>query len=207
MIFLTEGDSAAGSLEKCRNVDCQAIFALRGKPMNCYGEAFDKIYKNEELLFLMQALNLESSTDDLRYDQVIIATDADVDGMHIRNLLITYFLTYFEQIVLSGHLYVLETPLYRVRIKKDKPIYCYSDVERDEAVKELGARSEITRFKGLGEISPDDFGEFIGENIRLLPVTLDHLKNVPDMLGFYMGSNTPARREYIMNNLELSKYE
>ncbi len=207
MIFLTEGDSAAGSLEKCRDVDCQAIFALRGKPMNCFGEDFDKIYKNEELLFLMQALDIENDTENLRYDRVIIATDADVDGMHIRNLLITYFLTYFEQIVLSGHLYVLETPLFRVRLKKEKPVYCYSDAQRDEAVRKLGPKAEITRFKGLGEISPDDFGEFIGENIRLQPVTLEHMKNVPEMLEFYMGSNTPARREYIMNNLELSKYE
>ena len=155
----------------------------------------------------MQALDVEEDVENLRYDKVVIATDADVDGMHIRNLLITYFLTYFDRLVTSGHLYVLETPLFRVRLKKDKPIYCYSDRELDEARAKLGPKAEITRFKGLGEISPDDFGEFIGENIRLLPVTLDHMKNVPELLEFYMGTNTPQRREYIMNNLELSKYE
>ncbi len=207
MIFLTEGDSAAGSLEKCRNVNTQAIFALKGKPMNCFGESRDKIYQNDELLFIMQALDVENDTENLRYDKVIIATDADVDGMHIRNLLITYFMTYFDHIVSTGHLYVLETPLYRVRVRKEKPIYCYTDAERDEASAKLGKRSEITRFKGLGEISPDEFGEFIGENMRLLPVTVDHLRNIPEMLEFYMGSNTPQRREYIMTNLELSKYE
>lgn len=207
MIFLTEGDSAAGSLEKCRNVNTQAIFALKGKPLNVFGEKRDKIYSNDELLFIMQALDIENDIDNLRYDKVIIATDADVDGMHIRNLLMTYFLSFFDQLVMHGHLFVLETPLYRVRLKKGKPVYCYSDAERDEAVKKLGKSAEITRFKGLGEISPDDFGEFIGEDIKLLPVTLDNMRNVPEILSFYMGSNTPLRREYIMNNLELPLYE
>ncbi len=207
MIFLTEGDSAAGSLEKKRDVNTQATFALRGKPYNCFGESRDRIYQNDELLFIMQALDIENDVENLRYDKVIIASDADVDGMHIRNLLITYFLTYFEQLVTSGHLYILETPLFRVRRRKEKPIYCYSEQERDEAVARLGKGAEITRFKGLGEISPDDFGEFIGEEMRLLPVTLDHTKNIDRLLEFYMGNNTPSRREYIMANLEVSKYE
>lgn len=207
MIFLTEGDSAAGSLEVCRDVNCQAIFALRGKPMNCYGEKFDKIYSNEELTFLMQALGIEDDIENLRYDKVVIATDADVDGLHIRNLLITYFLCFFEQLVLSGHLYVLETPLFRVQRPKEKPIYCYSEAERDSAAAKLGKKAEITRFKGLGEISPKEFGQFIGEEIKLQPVTLENMRNVPELLGFFMGSNTPKRREYIMNNLEVHKYE
>ncbi|MEA4862544.1 MAG: DNA topoisomerase IV subunit B [Victivallaceae bacterium] len=207
MIFLTEGDSAAGSLEKCRDVTSQAIFALKGKPLNCFGMGRDKLYSNDELLFITQALGVDNEVDNLRYDKIVIATDADVDGMHIRNLLMTFFLTYFEQLVLAGHLYVLETPLFRVRLKEGKPVYCYSESERDAAVKQLGKKSEITRFKGLGEISPDDFGEFIGENIKLLPVTLDNMRNVPDILAFYMGNNTPERREYIMNNLEVPDYE
>lgn len=207
MIFLTEGDSAAGSLEVCRDVNCQAIFALRGKPMNCYGEKFDKIYTNEELTFLMQALGIEDEIENLRYDKVVIATDADVDGLHIRNLLITYFLCFFEQLVLSGHLYVLETPLFRVQKPKEKPIYCYSNLERDTAAAKLGKTAEITRFKGLGEISPKEFGQFIGADIKLQPVTLENMRNVPELLGFFMGNNTPKRREYIMNNLEVHKYE
>ncbi len=207
MIFLTEGDSAAGSLEKCRNVNTQAIFALKGKPMNMFGEKRDKIYANDELLFIMQALDIETDIDNLRYDKVIIATDADVDGMHIRNLLMTYFLMYFDRLVLAEHLFVLETPLFRVRQKKGKPIFCYSEAERDAAVAKLGKNAEITRFKGLGEISPDDFGEFIGEEMKLLPVTLDNLRNIPEILNFYMGTNTPSRREYIMSNLEVSIYD
>ncbi len=207
MIFLTEGDSAAGSLEVCRDVNCQAIFALRGKPMNCFGEKFDKIYSNEELTFLMQALGIEDSVENLRYDKVVIATDADVDGLHIRNLLITYFLCFFEQLVLSGHLYVLETPLFRVQKPREKAVYCYSENERDRAAAQLGKKAEITRFKGLGEISPKEFGQFIGPDIRLEPVTLDNMRNIPELLGFFMGNNTPKRREYIMNNLEVHKYE
>ena len=206
MLFRS-GDSAAGSLEVCRDVNCQAIFALRGKPMNCYGEKFEKIYTNEELTFLMQALGIEDSTDFLRYDKVVIATDADVDGLHIRNLLITFFLMFFEQIVLSGHLYVLETPLFRVQVPKQTPIYCYNEAERDAAARKLGKKAEITRFKGLGEISPKEFGKFIGEEMRIQPVTLDNTKNIPELLGFFMGNNTPKRREYIMTNLEVPKYE
>ena len=206
MIFLTEGDSAAGSLEKRRDADCQAIFALRGKPKNAYGETFEMIYKNEELTFLMQALGIEESTDNLRYDKVILATDADVDGLHIRNLLLTFFLCFFDSMVLSGHLFVLETPLFRVR-KGREIIYCYSEKERDDAAAKLGKQAEVTRFKGLGEISPEDFGEFIGENMRLSPVTLDNMRGIPDLLKFYMGENTPERKDYIMNNLEVLDYE
>ena len=191
--------------KKKRDVDNQAIFALRGKPKTAFGETFEMIYKNEELTFLMQALGVEDSTENLRYDKIILATDADVDGLHIRNLLLTFFLSFFEQLVLSGHLYVLETPLFRVKKGKDI-IYCYNESERDKAAAELG-KCEITRFKGLGEISPDDFGEFIGENMRLSPVTLDNMHGVNDVLKFYMGENTPERKEYIMNNLEVVDYE
>ena len=207
MIFLTEGQSAAGSLEKRRDPDCQAIFELRGKPKNSYGETFEMIYKNEELTFLMKSLGVEDTTDALRYDKIILATDADVDGLHIRNLMITFFLCFFDQLVLSGHLYVLETPLYRVRKTGTAPIYCYSDSERDKAVAKLGKSAEITRFKGLGEISPDDFGVFIGKNMRLSPVTLDNMHGVNDMLRFYMGENSVERKNYIMNNLEVTDYE
>ena len=201
MLFLTEGQSAAGSMINCRDVNKQAIFSLRGKPRNCFGEKIDKVYENEELYYIMQALNVEDSIDDLRYDKVVIATDSDVDGLHIRNLLITYFLTFFEQLVLSGHLYILETPLFRVRNKK-KTIYCYDEQERNEAVGLLGKKSaEVTRFKGLGEISPSEFGQFIGEDIKLINVNVDYMRDVPEMLEFYMGKNTPERREYIMKNL------
>jgi len=201
MLFLTEGQSAAGSIVSCRDVFKQAIFSLRGKPLNCFGESFDKVYKNEELYYIMQALNIEEDVEDLRYDKVVIATDSDVDGLHIRNLLITYFLTFFEQLVLSGHLYILETPLFRVRNKK-KTIYCYDEEERDNAVDELGLKGvEVTRFKGLGEISPKEFGQFIGEDIRLINVNVDYMRDVPEMLEFYMGKNTSERRDYIMENL------
>lgn len=206
MIFLTEGNSAAGSLEKTRDVNCQAIYALRGKPLNCYGEKREKIYQNEELFFMTQALGIEDDTANLRYDKVVIATDADVDGMHIRNLLITYFLSYFDQLVLSGHLYVLETPLFRVRTPREQ-VYCYSENERDETAARLGKKAEITRFKGLGEISPDEFGQFIGDDIRLSPVTLENMHNIPELLGFFMGANSPRRKEYIMNNLEILDHE
>jgi DNA gyrase/topoisomerase IV subunit B len=203
MIFLTEGQSAAGSMVSCRNVYTQAIFSLKGKPLNCFNEKIDKVYQNEELYYIMQALNLEDDIEDLRYNKVVIATDSDVDGLHIRNLLITYFLTFFEQLVLSGHLYILETPLFRVRNKKET-IYCYNESERNMAIEKLkSGRSgiEITRFKGLGEISPDEFGQFIGEDIRLQNVTIDHMRNITEMLNFYMGKNTPNRRDHIMNNL------
>ncbi|MFA6104470.1 MAG: DNA topoisomerase IV subunit B [Victivallaceae bacterium] len=202
MIFITEGQSAAGSMISCRDVYTQAIFSLKGKPLNCHKQKIDKVYDNEELFYIMQALNIEEDVEELRYNKVVIATDSDVDGLHIRNLLITFFLTYFEQLVLSGHLYILETPLFRVR-NKTKTIYCYSEQERDQAVQELSRGVEITRFKGLGEISPDEFGAFIGNDIRLLSVTIDHMRNIPEMLEFFMGDNqkTPERRELIMKKL------
>lgn len=201
MLFLTEGQSATGSMVSCRDVYTQAIFSLKGKPFNCHNETFEKVYRNEELYYIMQALNIEDDIENLRYNKVIIATDSDVDGLHIRNLLITFFLTFFEQLVLSGHLYVLETPLFRVRNKKET-IYCYSEAERDKAMAKLGkANLEVTRFKGLGEISPDEFGPFIGQDIRLESVSIDHMRNVPEMLEFYMGKNTPERRDHIMMNL------
>ena len=201
MLFLTEGMSAAGSIVSCRDVYNQAIFSLRGKPLNCFGESFDKVYKNEELYFIMQALNIEDDIENLRYQKVILATDSDVDGLHIRNLLITYFLSYFEQLVLSGHLYILETPLFRVRNKKTT-IYCYNEDERDDAVIKIGPKGiEVTRFKGLGEISPSEFGQFIGEDMRLINVNVDYMRDVPKMLEFYMGKNTTERRDYIIKNL------
>jgi DNA gyrase/topoisomerase IV subunit B len=200
MIFLTEGDSAAGSMVSCRDVYTQAIFSLKGKPLNVYGEKFDKLYKNEELYYIMQALNIEEDIEDLRYNKVVIATDADVDGLHIRNLLITFFLTFFEQLVLSEHLFTLETPLFRVRNKKET-FYCYDEIERDAAIVKLGSTAEITRFKGLGEISPKEFGAFIGNDIRLTEVSIDNMRNIPEMLNFYMGKNTPERKQHIMENL------
>ena len=203
MIFLTEGQSAAGSMVSCRDVYTQAIFSLKGKPLNCHGEKIDKVYQNEELYYIMQTLNIEDDIENLRYAKVVIATDSDVDGLHIRNLLITYFLTYFEQLVLAGHLYVLETPLFRVRNKKET-VYCYDERERDKSITRLGGLNrgvEVTRFKGLGEISPNEFGQFIGENIKLLNVSVDHMRGVYDMLNFYMGKNTPDRKDHIMNNL------
>ncbi|MDT8389982.1 MAG: DNA topoisomerase IV subunit B [Lentisphaeria bacterium] len=200
MIFLTEGQSASGSMISSRNVDNQAIFSLKGKPMNCFGHKQATVYGNEELYYIMKALDIEDGMDGLRYEKVVIATDADVDGLHIRNLLITFFLTFFEQLVLSEHVYILETPLFKVRNKKVTH-YCYSEDERDERVLELGKSAEVTRFKGLGEISPKEFGQFIGDNIRLVPVTVDSMKEVPRLLNFYMGDNTPDRRNYIMDNL------
>lgn len=203
MIFLTEGDSAAGSLVSCRDVFTQAVFSLRGKPLNTFGLPKDKMYKNEEFFFITQTLNIDDDVENLRYNKIVIATDADVDGLHIRNLLITFFLTFYEQLVLSEHLFVLETPLFRVR-NKQETLYCYSELERDKAIDKLKGRGvEITRFKGLGEISPKEFGQFIGEDIRLSKVTVDHMRDIPQMLRFYMGDNTPDRREYIMNNLEI----
>ncbi len=202
MIFLTEGQSAAGSMVSCRNVLTQAIFSLKGKPLNCHGEKMEKVYRNEELYYIMQTLNIEDGLDGLRYNKVVIATDSDVDGLHIRNLLITFFLTFYEPLVVAGHVYILETPLFRVR-NKAKTIYAYDGGERDAAVVELSRRGgvEITRFKGLGEISPDEFGQFIGEDIRLVSVTVDHMRNISEMLDFYMGKNTPERKRHIMENL------
>ena len=203
MIFLTEGMSAAGSMVSCRDVYTQAIFSLKGKPFNCFGEKIDKVYQNEELYYIMQALNIEDDMDNLRYNKVVIATDSDVDGLHIRNLLITYFLTYFEPLVMRGHLFILETPLFRVRNKK-QTFYCYDDTEKHEAIAKLGGikrGAEITRFKGLGEISPDEFGQFIGDDIRLVSVTIENTRDIQEMLNFYMGKNTPDRRRHIEENL------
>ena len=198
-IFLTEGDSAGGSLVQARDVDVQAIFTLKGKPLNCYGQKRDAIYKNEELYNIMRALGIEDSIDDLRYNKVIIATDADVDGMHIRNLLLTYFLRYFEELVTRGHIYILETPLFRVRNKKEAR-YCYSEAERDKALEEL-SKPETTRFKGLGEISPKEFKQFIDAGIRLVPVQIRAMGEVTKALDFFMGKNTPKRKEFIIDNL------
>ncbi|MBX2946789.1 MAG: type IIA DNA topoisomerase subunit B [Cyclobacteriaceae bacterium] len=208
MIFITEGDSASGSITKSRNVETQAVFSLRGKPLNCFGLTKKVVYENEEFNLLQHALNIEDGLDGLRYNKVIIATDADVDGMHIRLLLMTFFLQFFPDLVKAGHVFILETPLFRVRNKKET-IYCYSEEEKQDAIKKLGSKPEITRFKGLGEISPDEFGKFIGDNIRLQPVQLDKDSHLRDVLEFYMGKNTPDRQDFIIDNLriELDKVE
>jgi len=200
MVFITEGQSAAGSIVSCRDVLTQAIFALKGKPLNVCDLNRDAVYKNDELYNLMRGLDIESDVDNLRYDHVILATDADVDGLHIRNLLITFFLRFFEPLVLKGHLQILETPLFRVR-NKTKTLYCYTEDERDVAVKSIGRGVEITRFKGLGEISPHEFKRFIGPEMRRSPVEIDNHNAVPHLLRFYMGKNTPERRDYIMDHL------
>lgn len=200
MIFITEGQSAAGSIVSCRDVTSQAIFTLRGKPVNVCDLSREAIYKNEELYNLMRCLDIEETVEYLRYNKIILATDADVDGLHIRNLILTFFLRFFEPIVHEGHIHILETPLFRVRNQK-KTVYCYSEAERDEAVKEISRNCEITRFKGLGEISPSEFKRFIGPDIRLTPVHVDNRHAIPLVLQFYMGKNTPERRSYIMNNL------
>ncbi len=200
MVFICEGQSAAGSITSCRDVNNQAVFVLKGKPLNVWDLKRDVMYKNDEMYNLMQALNVEDGPEGLRYEKVILATDADVDGMHIRNLMITYFFKFFEQLVQAGHVYVLETPLFRVR-NKEKTIYCYSEAERDNAVKELGGKPEITRFKGLGEISPKEFAQFIGKEMRLSKVEYaPRVESVP-ILNFYMGKNTPGRKDYIMDQL------
>ncbi|MFA6334207.1 MAG: DNA topoisomerase IV subunit B [Bacteroidales bacterium] len=200
MLFITEGDSASGSITKSRDVGTQAVFSLKGKPQNSYGLTKKIVYENEEFNLLQAALNIEEDLENLRYNQIIIATDADVDGMHIRLLLLTFFLQFFPEIIRQGHLYILQTPLFRVRNKKET-IYCYSIDERDRAIKKLGSNPEITRFKGLGEISPDEFKYFIGENIRLDKVRLGNDDNIPELLEFYMGKNTPDRQHFIRTNL------
>jgi topoisomerase-4 subunit B len=200
MIFLTEGESASASIVASRNPMTQAVFSLRGKPLNVYDMKLDQLYKNEEMFNLMSALNIEDDVSQLRYNKVILGTDADVDGMHIRNLLITFFLTYFEGLVMNGHLYILETPLFKVR-NKEKTFYCYSEEEKDEAAAKLKKGVEITRFKGLGEISPDEFKQFIGEDIRLTPVNIRLFSDIKQTLEFYMGKNTPERKAFIMQNL------
>ncbi len=201
-LFITEGDSASGSITKSRNVNTQAVFSLRGKPLNSYSMTKKIVYENEEFNLLQAALNIEDSIEYLRYNNIVIATDADVDGMHIRLLLITFFLQFFPELIKEGHLYILQTPLFRVRNKKET-IYCYSDNEKSEAINKLGLKSEITRFKGLGEISPDEFKHFIGDDIRLDPVMLDDNFNIENLLSFYMGKNTPKRQEFIINNLKV----
>jgi len=199
-IFITEGLSAAGSMVSARDVYTQAVFSLRGKPENMFDRPRSAIYKNEELYNLMMALGIENSVENLRFAQIVIATDADYDGFHIRNLLLTFFLSYFEELVVQGRIYLLETPLFRVRTKKETH-YCYSARERDEAAKKLNQGIEVTRFKGLGEISPGEFGQFIGKNIRLVKVDIQTLSTVPQLLSFFMGKNSPERRQFIMDNL------
>ncbi|MGA2869309.1 MAG: toprim domain-containing protein [Verrucomicrobiota bacterium] len=200
MVFICEGQSAAGSITSCRDVNNQAVFVLKGKPLNVWDLKRDVMYKNDEMYNLMQALSVEDTTESLRYEKVILATDADVDGMHIRNLMITYFFKFFEQLVHDSHVYVLETPLFRVR-NKEKTIYCYSETERDRAVKELGGKPEITRFKGLGEISPKEFAQFIGKQMRLSKVEYAPRAESVPIFDFYMGKNTPERKDYIMDSL------
>jgi len=198
-IFITEGQSAGGSIISARDVLTQAIFTLKGKPQNVFGRNRTAIYQNEELYNMMMALGIEEDVENLRYNRIVLATDADVDGFHIRNLLMTFYLNYFEELVVAGHVFILETPLFRVRNKQETR-YCYSEKERDAAVKQI-AGPEVTRFKGLGEISPNEFGQFIGENIRLVEVNVKSVKFIPETLEFYMGKNTPERRDYIMENL------
>ncbi|MCH7412160.1 type IIA DNA topoisomerase subunit B [Belliella sp. R4-6] len=204
MLFLTEGDSASGSITKSRDVQTQAVFSLRGKPLNCFGMTKKVVYENEEFNLLQHALNIEDGIENLRYRKIVIATDADVDGMHIRLLIMTYFLQFFPDLVKNGHLYILDTPLFRVRNKKET-IYCYTDEERQRAIHKLGKTAEITRFKGLGEISPGEFGTFIGEDIRLEPIILNKETKIADLLGFYMGKNTPDRQTFIIDNLKIEK--
>jgi topoisomerase-4 subunit B len=203
-LFITEGDSASGSITKSRNVETQAVFSLRGKPLNSYGLTKKIVYENEEFNLLQAALNIEESVEDLRYNNVVIATDADVDGMHIRLLLLTFFLQFFPDLVRKGHVYILQTPLFRVRNKKETR-YCYSDSERLKAIKDLGPEPEITRFKGLGEISPEEFGHFIGKDIRLEPVIMKKADPYTQFLEFFMGKNTPERQDFIIDNLRIEE--
>ncbi len=204
MIFITEGDSASGSITKSRNVQTQAVFSLRGKPLNTYGLTKKVVYENEEFNLLQHALNIEDGLDGLRYCKIVVATDADVDGMHIRLLLLTFFLQFFPDLDKHGHVYILETPLFRVRNKKET-IYCYDEKQKQEAIGKLGGKPEITRFKGLGEISPEEFGEFIGEDIRLEPLILKKDTSISQLLSFYMGKNTPDRQSFIIDQLRIEK--
>jgi len=204
MVFITEGDSASGSITKSRNVQTQAVFSLRGKPLNCYNLSKKVVYENEEFNLLQHALNVEDGIENIRYRKVVIATDADVDGMHIRLLLLTFFLQFFPDLVKHGYVFILETPLFRVR-NKQETLYCYDEGEKDKAIKKLGGKPEITRFKGLGEISPDEFASFIGEDIRLEPVLVKDDSSIPNILTFYMGKNTPDRQEFIIHKLRVEK--
>ncbi len=203
-LFITEGDSASGSITKARDVETQAVFSLRGKPLNCYGSTKKVVYQNEEFNLLQHALNIEDGIEGLRYQKIVVATDADVDGMHIRLLLLTFFLQFFPEVVRNGHVYILETPLFRVRDKKET-IYCYDESEKQAAIRKLRGKPEITRFKGLGEISPDEFGNFIGEDIRLEPVIMSKDTSIEKILGYYMGKNTPQRQKFIINNLRVEE--
>jgi topoisomerase-4 subunit B len=203
-LFITEGDSASGSITKARNVETQAVFSLRGKPLNCFGLTKKIVYENEEFNLLQHALNIEDGLEGLRYNKIVIATDADVDGMHIRLLLMTFFLQFFPDLVRNGHVFILDTPLFRVRNKKET-IYCYNESERQQALNTLGRNAEITRFKGLGEISPDEFGQFIGEDIRLDPLVLQEKTSINKLLDYFMGKNTPERQKFIINNLRIEK--
>ena len=205
-IFITEGDSASGSITKSRDVATQAVFSLRGKPLNCFGMKKKVVYENEEFNLLQHALNIEEGLDNLRYNQVVVATDADVDGMHIRLLILTFFLQFFPELVKNGHVYILETPLFRVRNKKDT-VYCYNEDEKQTAIEKLGGKPEITRFKGLGEISPEEFGLFIGESMRLEPVIIRGKTSVKELLTYYMGKNTEERQKFIIENLRFEKDE
>ena len=201
-LFITEGDSASGSITKTRDINTQAVFSLRGKPLNSYGLSKKIVYENEEFNLLQAALNIEQGIDDLRYNKIVIATDADVDGMHIRLLLLTFFLQFFPELVKEGHIYILETPLFRVRNKK-QTFYCYSDDEKKNSIQKLGKNAEITRFKGLGEISPSEFKHFIGPEIRLAPVIFDKDAKPQDLLKYYMGKNTKDRQDFIIENLRV----
>jgi topoisomerase-4 subunit B len=204
MVFITEGDSASGSITKSRNVQTQAVFSLRGKPLNCFGLTKKVVYENEEFNLLQHALDIEDSIENVRYRKIVIATDADVDGMHIRLLILTFFLQFFPDLVRHGYIFILETPLFRVRNKK-KTVYCYDEEAKEKAIDELGGKPEITRFKGLGEISPDEFGEFIGNDIRLDPVIIKQDTDINKLLSFYMGKNTPDRQKFIIDNLKVEK--
>ncbi|HEX8547885.1 MAG TPA: DNA topoisomerase IV subunit B, partial [Cytophagaceae bacterium] len=203
-LFITEGDSASGSITKSRSVETQAVFSLRGKPLNCFGLTKKIVYENEEFNLLQHALNIEDGLEGLRYNKIVIATDADVDGMHIRLLMLTFFLQFFPDLVRNGHVYILDTPLFRVRNKKET-IYCYSEEEKQKAVQKLGSKPEITRFKGLGEISPDEFGAFIGDEIKLEPILLQKETSIAKILNYFMGKNTPERQLFIIENLKVEK--
>src|SRR5690606_26873802 len=200
----TEGDSASGSITKSRNVETQAVFSLRGKPLNSYGLTKKVVYENEEFNLLQHALNIEEGLEGLRYNNIVIATDADVDGMHIRLLIMTFFLQFFPDLVKNGHVFILETPLFRVR-NKQKTIYCYDEAEKQKAIKTLGGKPEITRFKGLGEISPEEFARFIGDDMRKSPVLLKQEASIQSMLRYYMGKNTPQRQQDIIEGLRVEK--
>jgi topoisomerase-4 subunit B len=201
-IFITEGDSASGSITKSRDVNTQAVFSLRGKPLNSFGMTKKIVYENEEFNLLQAALNIENSMEDLRYNNIVIATDADVDGMHIRLLIITFFLQFYPELIKNGHLYILQTPIFRVR-NKEKTHYCYSEGEKNDIINSSKGKFEITRFKGLGEISPNEFKNFIGDDIKLDPVIIDKSTTIEELLTFYMGKNTPDRQQFIIDNLKV----